>query len=365
MSGAGLITDLRKLQSPAFTDYQASKDKFGRISDFVRTVLGEPKARLEIPAENEDIYVVIDDKTLPLASLGTGIHELVILSTAVTLVDNAIFCIEEPEVHCHPELQKKFLRYLADNSSNQYLIASHSSAFMDLPGVNTYRCWLNEAGFTQCEPASDASDKHAVLLDLGYKPSDLLQANYVIWVEGPSDRIYIDHWIRAKAPDLLEGLDYAIMFYGGRLLFHLSYDGAAPDEGLITDFVRLARLNRSACIVIDSDRDTAEDGLNETKNRIVREFEACACLAWVTEGRTIENYVPEAVLNDAISHVHPRKGTAVTWARFSDLTKLDGGRTIEKVPVARYVAASEADFSTLDLGPKMDLLVERIRQHNS
>jgi hypothetical protein len=224
---------------------------------------------------------------------------------------------------------------------------------------------LNEAGFTQCEPASNASGKHALLLDLGYRPSDLLQANYVIWVEGPSDRIYINHWIKAQASDLVEGLHYAIMFYGGRLLSHLSYDGAAPDEDLIADFVRLARLNRSACIAIDSDRDTAVDGLNETKTRIIKEFEACECLAWVTDGRTIENYVPEGVLNHAIAHVHPRKATALGWTQFSDLTKLDGGKAIDKVAVARYVAAMEANFATLDLGPRVDLLVERIREHNS
>jgi hypothetical protein len=36
--------------------------------------------------------------------LGTGIHELTILAAAVTLVDKAVFCIEEREIHLHPEL---------------------------------------------------------------------------------------------------------------------------------------------------------------------------------------------------------------------------------------------------------------------
>ena len=366
MSGAGLIKELRKLQSPGFTDYMTNKDRFQRISKFVRSVLGEPAARLEIPAENDDVYVVINDKILPLASLGTGIHELVILSAAVTLIDNAVLCIEEPEIDCHPELQKKFLRYLTENTSNQYLIASHSNAFLDTPGANTYRCRLNEAGLTQCELASNASDKHALLIDLGYKPSDLLQANYVIWVEGPSDRIYINHWIRAKAADLIEGLHYSIMFYGGRLLYHLSYDSpSSEDESVVADFVRLARLNRNACIVIDSDRQAAGTDLNQTKKRIQAEFEMNSCLVCITEGRTIENYVPEATLNQAIAHVHPQTGKALIWKRFSDLTKLPPKKTIDKVSVARFVAQQAADFSLLGLGNSLDHLVQCIHERNS
>ncbi len=35
-------------------------------------------------------------------------------------------------------------------------------------------------------------DKNSILSDIGFKASDILQANGVIWVEGPSDRIYIN-----------------------------------------------------------------------------------------------------------------------------------------------------------------------------
>ncbi len=96
LSGTGLIKELRKLQSPQLANYNQGKQRFAQIVEFVRSILGESDAQLEIPAEKDEIYVSIRKKVLPLESLGTGIHELIIIASAVTLVDGVIFCIEEP-----------------------------------------------------------------------------------------------------------------------------------------------------------------------------------------------------------------------------------------------------------------------------
>jgi hypothetical protein len=47
--------------------------------------------------------------------------------------------------------------------------------------------------------------------------SDILLSTCIVLVEGPSDRLYLNYWIKGIAPDLEEGTHYSIMFYGGRL----------------------------------------------------------------------------------------------------------------------------------------------------
>lgn len=359
MSGSGLIRELRNLQSPQLADYDSGKARFSRIVGFLRSILGEQEAKLEIPAEKDEIYVTLNGKVLPIDSLGTGIHELIIMATAVTLVDGQIFCVEEPEIHLHPELQKKFVEYIKVNTNNQYLIASHSNSFFDLPGVNIYRCCL-EDGFTNCDLVSEAKEKHELLRDLGYRPSDLLQANYVIWVEGPSDRVYLRHWIHTKAPELTEGLHYTIMFYGGRLLAHLSYD-----DSEVEDFVNLACLNRRACIVMDSDKENVHSKINKTKQRVKGDFEKNCCMTWVTNGRTIENYIPENFFNESVARIHPRTKKIFKWGRFDDLTHLRSDKIIDKVAVAKAIAEDRPDFSMLNLSVVLDRLVGEIRRSNS
>lgn len=126
--------------------------------------------------------------------------------------------------------------------------------------------------------------------DLGVKASDLLQSNGIIWVEGPSDRLYINKWLEMLGfCELREGKDYQCVFYGGRLLSNLTLE----DEN---DLINLMNVNRNAIIILDSDKEKNNSKLNKTKKRIIEEADKNRILTWVTKGREIENYIPENLI---------------------------------------------------------------------
>ena len=367
-NGVGLITELAKYQDPEHDEID-KRQKFLKIEKFLQTITRCCNARISIPYSRNYVQVDIDGNGnfLPLESLGTGIHEIVLLASACTIFDDQIICLEEPELHFHPQLQKEFLLYIAENTNNQYFISTHSAHLLNSPGTSIFHVTI-ENGDTKVSNAYKISEKLSICQDLGYQPSDLFQTNSIIWVEGPSDRIYLNYWIKSFDPDLIEGLHYSIMFYGGKLLSHLT---PSQDES-VDDFISLRKLNQQLMIVMDSDISPKRQGINSTKERIKKEFVESPDLAWVTKGREIENYLNPDILFEAVYECHPRKGVTKLEGQdqFECVTKFvknDGeSETYDKLRVAlKYIEIEEQpDYSALDLEKKIKIITKFIRESN-
>ena len=363
-NGEGIIERLAKLQNPPALA-QLDKDRFKRIGNFLRTVTDNASAEIEIPFDRNTILVHMDGKTLPLESLGSGIHEVIILAAAATILENCVICMEEPEIHLNPILQKKLVRYLQEATSNQYFISSHSAALMDTPDAEVYHITLSD-GSSCVERVTSDRHRSMVCEDLGYHPSDLLQTNCVIWVEGPSDRIYLNWWLNAMVPNLLEGIHYSIMFYGGRLAAHVSGEDLQP---LVNDFISLRRLNRRGVIVIDSDKSKKGLKINATKTRLRDEFDQGPGHAWVTEGREIENYLDASLLIKIMNTVHPSATIATGLEKYDNALSIknkSGEKTqASKVKVANAIVESGApNMNCYDLAKQVNKLVAFIAASN-
>jgi hypothetical protein len=210
---------------------------------------------------------------------------------------------------------------------------------------------------------NDDNDKSQICADLGYRASDLLQTNCIIWVEGPSDRIYLNHWLHAMKPELVEGLNYSIMFYGGKLRSHLT----ANDEE-VEDFISLKRLNRYIVIIIDRDSSSQNIIKSTTVKRLRSEFNKGPGFAWITYGREIENYVDPAIIKKAVEKINKPAANLIklddenNWLKYTD--SKGNERTLDKIKVAKEVVKEPANLKIHDLEKKIEKLVDFINKSN-
>ena len=158
------------------------------------------------------------------------------------------------------------------------------------------------------------------------------------------------------------------MFYGGRLLSHLSFDN--KDD--VDQFIDLRRINPNMAIVIDSDKKCKDDEINSTKCRVYNEFDNgfFSSFAWITAGREIENYVSSEVMERAVKSVHPSAQNLASTGQydhcyyFSKENNEVQKENINKVKIAKQVVQSDAKLSVLDLRENIGKLSKFIRQSN-
>ena len=299
--GSGLIRGLAQLQNPNDADRKRDEPRFNGIVAFIRDVLEDPTADLQVNFNASELSVRVRGDFTPLRALGSGIEQLILIAAASTITNDSLITIEEPELFLHPTLQRKLVDYLARETTNRYLMSTHSAHILnaELAAISHVRV---VDGYTEIVPAALPPQIATLVAELGYRASDLVQSNFVVWVEGPSDRTYLRKWLKETAPHLDEGAHFTIMFYGGALLNHLTAEDAE-----VTEFINLHRINRNMAIVIDSDAGPGKGPLdiNLTKQRVAREMSDSDQMAWITQGYTIENYVSPELLQSAIQSLYP------------------------------------------------------------
>jgi predicted ATP-dependent endonuclease of OLD family len=226
--------------------------------------------------------------------------------------------IEEPEVGLHPELQKLLPRLFQKmvelskihlKKDIQFFISTHSPILvrhaLDIHNQKIYHIKgsQNIKGDIKINSVSLQDIKSnnfvnfdSIIKDLGFEMTDLYYANKLIYVEGPTDILYIQYWLNKYVEEsslipIIKGFDYEFVEYGGSLAAHLSFNGATPD----TKLVDVLKINRNIFFITDND--SGKSSFRPSKDRIKKEISEIKSCKYYEEPnqdiKTIEDYLTD------------------------------------------------------------------------
>jgi len=331
-----------------------------------------------------EIYLTEENKgRIALSQSGSGLKTILLVLVYLYLIPDIekkelkdyVFGFEELENNLHPSLQRRLFTYLkriAIEENCTFFLTTHSNVIIDLFFNDEHAQIIHvkyDGEKSTAKKAISYNEHKDILDDLEIRASDLLQSNSIVWVEGPSDRIYFNKWIELFGEGkLIEGIHYQCIFYGGKLLSRLSSEDPDIDE---SDLVNILKVNRNAIFIIDSDKKKPNEEINKSKKRIVKEVIDNGGMAWVTDGKEIENYIPSEAIKTSLSiekdliQIEKYENISEYLKKYSNL---DGGKfSNKKVFYAeKFISGfTKENLSTiLDLQSKILESIEKIKGWN-
>jgi hypothetical protein len=294
-------------------------------------------------AKGEIFFENKNGSWVALSKMGSGVKTIIqILLNLIVVpemerfpISDFVFGFEELENNLHPSLQRRLFSFISDFAKSTkciFFITTHSSIVIDLFSGNDCAQIIhvvNNGTQSFVKTVSTNLDGRNILKDLDYRASDLLLTNGVVWVEGPSDAIYLRLLmdIYQRKMNLYENLYYSIQALSTAIWKYAGFsdfDWNAIDAKLENQIISLAKINQNNLIIIDRD-DNYEDrlpsefenflnGVGKNKARLINEAmrfsnhdeeQLANCQGdtkdgklffWVNDG-TFETYLEYFVLN--------------------------------------------------------------------
>lgn len=273
----------------AFEDSVMPRDASGRNYREVQKQIYEEELFLSAELFLEKIGLTFE-------TLGLGQKQTIALfyeMDKAKLDDASIITIDEMELHLYPALQKNILKQIKNRTiNNQFFISTHSNIFISMPLNQKIFSIKKIENSTNVELKTTTLELYKILDDLGVKASDILQSNGVIWVEGPSDSIIIQNFLRKNNVPQNDLDQISFVFYGGASIRRIKFE-------------ELLNLNRNCVVIQDSDKSYECEQLKEGKLWVKEKCNDLKIHCWTTKRREIENYFSINSIKKFIKN-HPR-----------------------------------------------------------
>ena len=371
-NGNGITTLIERYLHDSKGNYKLIKEDVLQALNAI--LLGESSySDIEVLSDNEslEVYLYERDRRIPLSLMGSGLKTIIFVLLTLFLSDEkktkSLFLFEELENNLHPEIQRRLLNYIYDfikEHDSIAFITSHShvaiNCFYNKVDASLYHIYKKNDGCSIIEPIENDADKVSILNDLGVMASDIFQTNGIVWVEGPSDRVYIKKWLNVKYPDLHENEDYTFLYYGGKNLAHFTAN-SEQENGLIN----ILLTNRNGLIVMDHDENSLNDEVRNTKQRIKDEFESRNMYVWITQGKEIENYLKiddiKRIYGDEIN-----MNQVKSFESFKDyISPLEPYFANQKVAFSQKFFFDDNSLKIMDLEKRIDEIAAIIKSWNN
>jgi len=243
-----------------------------------------------IRVDNE-IQYVSGQRRYSLSSVGGGHTSWFRLLWQISQNKDKILLLEEPESHMHSRLAKSVGVFLHEASKNsQIFFTTHSTVFLDQCSYNEIWLvrYLEDVG-TKVQRIENYESLKDIALILGITPSDILDSNNILFIEGTSDMIFLQ-----AAAKLMN-----IKLFPTRV-------GVIPFEGIGNARVHL-RVFREAVaftgtpyfILLDGDQDAKKKGDELLEKELVTKDQIQNLTL-----RDIENYYPRDLFFEALNELY-------------------------------------------------------------
>lgn len=238
-----------------------------------------------------EIQYELNQRRYSLTSIGGGHANWFRVLWQISQNNDKIILLEEPESHMHSRLAKSVGIFLHEASKdNQIFFTTHSTVFLDQCSYN--EIWLVrylEAVGTRVQRIENFEGLKDIALTLGITPSDILQSNNILFVEGSSDMTYLQAAAKLMDIKLLPTRVGILPFEGiGKGRFHLRVFREA-----------VAASGTPYFVLLDGDTDAKKKGDELVKDKLVTTEQILNL-----KKRDLENYYPKDLFFDALNELY-------------------------------------------------------------